>query len=40
MNNQDYQMVSSYYTELDLSAYRGRLCFSPLEAAPMPARCM
>lgn len=31
VNNQDYQMVSSYYTELDLSAYRGRLCFLTFE---------
>lgn len=31
VNNQDYQMVSTYYTELDLSAYREKLCFLTFE---------
>lgn len=26
VNNEDYQMISAYYTELDLSAYQGKHC--------------
>lgn len=31
VNNQDYQMVSTYYTELDLRNYSGKLCYLVFE---------